>query len=79
MTHLGNRIDTLLRIVVDKKASDLHLAVGSPPIVRVDGDLQRLKWRTLTEDDFESLISPIAPVSAFTWLAPSSASVVGWP
>ena len=56
-----NRIDTLLRIVVDKKASDLHLAVGSPPLVRVDGDLQRLKWRTLTEEEYESLIGPIAP------------------
>ena len=62
MTGRGaNRIDTLLRIVVDKKASDLHLAVGSPPIVRVDGDLQRLKWRTLTEEEYEKLIAPIAP------------------
>jgi len=57
----ANRIDTLLRIVVDKQASDIHLTVGSPPMVRVDGDLQRLKWRTLTEKDYESLIAPIAP------------------
>ena len=56
-----NRIDTLLRIVVEKNASDLHLAVGSPPMVRVDGDLSRLKWRTLTEEEFESLVGPIAP------------------
>jgi twitching motility protein PilT len=61
-THAGvNRVDKLLRIMVDKKASDLHLAVGSPPMVRVDGDLERLKWRTLTEEEFESLIVPIAP------------------
>jgi twitching motility protein PilT len=60
--HAGvNRVDKLLRIMVDKKASDLHLAVGSPPLVRVDGDLQRLKWRTLTEEEFENLIVPIAP------------------
>jgi twitching motility protein PilT len=60
--HAGvNRIDKLLRIMVDKKASDLHLAVGSPPMVRVDGDLERLKWRTLTEEEYESLIVPIAP------------------
>ncbi len=56
-----NRIDKLLRIVVDKKASDLHLAVGSPPMIRVDGDLERLKWRTLTEEEYESLLVPIAP------------------
>jgi twitching motility protein PilT len=60
-----NRIDALLRIVVDRKASDLHLAVGSPPMVRVDGDLLRLKWRTVTEEDFESLIGPIAPKRPF--------------
>ena len=60
--HAGvNRVDKLLRIMVDKKASDLHLAVGSPPMVRVDGDLERLKWRTLTEEEFESLLVPIAP------------------
>jgi twitching motility protein PilT len=60
--HAGvNRVDKLLRIMVDKKASDLHLAVGSPPMVRVDGDLQRLKWRTLTEEEFESLLVPISP------------------
>jgi twitching motility protein PilT len=61
----ANRIDTLLRIVVDKQASDIHLTVGSPPMVRVDGDLQRLKWRTLTEKDYESLIAPIAPEKLF--------------
>ena len=61
----ANRIDTLLRIVVDKKASDLHLAVGSPPMVRVDGDLERLKWRTLTEEEYESLVAPIAPEKPF--------------
>ena len=61
----ANRIDTLLRIVVDKKASDLHLAVGSPPMIRVDGDLERLKWRTLTEEEYESLIGPIAPEKPF--------------
>ena len=60
--HAGvNRIDKLLRIMVDKKASDLHLAVGSPPLVRVDGDLERLKWRTLTEEEYEGLLVPIAP------------------
>jgi twitching motility protein PilT len=61
----ANRIDTLLRIVVDKKASDLHLSVGSPPMVRVDGDLMKLKWRTLTEEEYESLVAPIAPEKPF--------------
>lgn len=35
-------IDDLLRRVVESGASDLHIKVGSPPVIRVDGDLRRL-------------------------------------
>lgn len=35
-------IDDLLRGVVQTGASDLHLKVGSPPVLRVDGELRRL-------------------------------------
>jgi twitching motility protein PilT len=61
LTIGGNRLDALLRIVLEKKASDLHLAVGGPPTIRIDGKLERLKWRSLTERDFEDLFLPIAP------------------
>ncbi len=62
-THasMGRRIDSLLRVFLEKRASDLHLSVGSPPVVRVDGDIQRLRWRALTEADFENLVQPITP------------------
>ena len=32
------QIDRLLETVVKKKASDLHLAVGKPPVLRMHGD-----------------------------------------
>lgn len=32
-------IDDLLRIVVERDASDLHLKVGSPPVLRINGEL----------------------------------------
>jgi twitching motility protein PilT len=35
----GVHVDELLELTVEKKASDLHLAVGVPPILRVDGEL----------------------------------------
>lgn len=57
----GRRIDILLRGVVEKKASDLHLAVGSPPMMRVDGEMERVHWRSVTESDFENLVFPITP------------------
>ena len=59
------KIENLLRLVLERKASDLHLAVGSPPMIRVDGDIERVKWRSLTEVDFESLVGSIAP--AIPW------------
>lgn len=40
-------IDDFLRIVVEKGASDLHLCVGVPPIIRVDGDLFPLNYEKL--------------------------------
>jgi len=32
-------IDDLLRVVVEREASDLHLKAGSPPVLRIDGEL----------------------------------------
>ena len=42
MTHTHTSIDELLAKVVEHDASDLHLAVGSPPMMRVHGQLERL-------------------------------------
>ncbi len=55
------RIENLLRVVLERKASDLHLAVGSPPMIRVDGSIERVKWRSLTETDYENLLGSITP------------------
>ena len=38
-------IDQLLRDAVNRGASDIHLKVGSPPVIRVDGELRRLDGR----------------------------------
>lgn len=40
----------LLEDMVKMDASDLHLTVGSPPVVRVDGKLVRMAYDTLTPD-----------------------------
>lgn len=36
---MGYDIDSLLRETMAKKASDIHLTVGSPPVFRIDGEL----------------------------------------
>src|SRR6185295_15131634 len=54
-------IDKLLHAVVKQGASDLHIAVGQPPVVRLDGHLQRLKTKVLEPTDTVGLMKSIAP------------------
>jgi twitching motility protein PilT len=45
-------INDLLKIAVERKASDLHLKVGSHPVIRIDGDLQPLaELKRLMQED----------------------------
>ena len=45
-------INDLLKIAVERKASDLHLKVGSHPVIRVDGDLMTLpELKRLMQED----------------------------
>lgn len=49
-------ITQLLAFSLQNKASDLHLSTGNPPIVRVDGELRRLKAESLTSEAIQSMI-----------------------
>jgi twitching motility protein PilT len=49
----------LFRLVMDMQASDLHLKVGQPPMMRLRGDIRRTEFRPLTQDDMEKLFLPI--------------------
>ena len=54
------RIEILLEEVIKKKASDLHLQVGLPPMLRVDGALMPVpSTESLTEESIEALIFAI--------------------
>lgn len=50
------QIDQFLKVLVQNGGSDLHLSTGSPPVMRVHGHMQRLKFRELTPKDLETLI-----------------------
>ncbi|MBC7328930.1 type IV pilus twitching motility protein PilT [bacterium] len=52
-------IDDLLRIVVEKGASDLHLVVGVPPIIRVDGKLIPTPYERVKPSQAQRLIYDI--------------------
>lgn len=54
------RIEILLEDVVRKKASDLHLQVGLPPMLRVDGGLTQMQgFDPLTPENVEALVFAI--------------------
>jgi twitching motility protein PilT len=49
-------ITELLKFTLDNKGSDLHLAGSNQPIVRIDGDLQRIKTDVLTADSIRAML-----------------------
>ncbi len=52
-------IEELLELATYKKASDLHISAGLPPVIRVDGRLIRVDQQVLSPDDVESLVFPM--------------------
>jgi len=54
-------IDKLLQTVVNRKASDLHITVGQPPVLRIDGRMKKLETKVLEPEDTVALMKSIAP------------------
>ena len=53
------RIDAFLKLGVAQGCSDLHLAVGVPPMLRMYGDLVPIKFRDLGDTELESYITEV--------------------
>ena len=57
-------LNNLLRSVVDAGASDVHLKVGRPPIVRRDGELEPLQgWPVLDQPELEEVLALVGASS----------------
>lgn len=52
-------IDDLFRLMLEQKASDLHLTSGAPPFLRVHGNMTPLNYRSLSNQDVQGLIFEI--------------------
>ena len=55
------KIDAFFKLMHDQGASDLHLVAGSQPILRVNGDLERVKYKTMGDDELKAILYEIAP------------------
>lgn len=52
-------IDELFKIMVEQKASDLHITSGAPPYLRLHGNMVPLNYRELSNQDVQGLIFEI--------------------
>ncbi len=55
------RIDALFNLMFEQKASDLHLSSGNPPILRINGELTRVDYPPLEDDQLKIMLYEIAP------------------
>lgn len=53
------RIDSFLKLGLAQGCSDIHLAVGVPPMLRMFGDLLPIKFRELSDTELETYVNEI--------------------
>ena len=53
------RIDAFLQLGREQGCSDIHLAVGMPPVLRLHGELTPVRYRDLDHDELERLLDEI--------------------
>ncbi len=55
------KIDAFFKLMNDQGASDLHLAAGQQPALRIRGEIERVKYKALSNDDLRGMIYEITP------------------
>lgn len=55
------KIDAFFQLMHDQGASDLHLVTGQQPALRIRGDIERIKYNVLDNDELKAMLYEIAP------------------
>ena len=55
------QIDKFLHFLIERRGSDLHLVTDSPPILRIDGELQKMKLPPMDANQVKTLVYEIMP------------------
>jgi len=55
------KLDAFFKLMFDTGASDLHIVAGQPPILRVHGELERIKYDPLDDEHLRQMLYEIAP------------------
>jgi twitching motility protein PilT len=54
------KIDAFFKLMHEQNASDLHLMAGQPPALRIHGDIERVKYKNLENDELRAMLYEIA-------------------
>ena len=55
------KIDAFFKLMNEEGASDLHLIAGERPMLRITGDIERVKYKVLDNDDLRTMLYEITP------------------
>jgi len=55
------KIDAFFKLMNEQGASDLHLVAGQPPVLRIVGEMERVKYKVLDNDELKVMLYEIAP------------------
>jgi twitching motility protein PilT len=55
------KIDAFFKLMADQGASDLHMVSGQQPILRIHGEMERVKYKTLESEELKSMLYEICP------------------
>jgi twitching motility protein PilT len=58
---MPQKIDRFLKLMTDRGASDFHMTVGRPPMLRASGSIEPIRYRMLSATDWNELVQPITP------------------
>ncbi len=59
MTNEPLKLDTLFSVATKHNASDLHIKVGKPPLLRIGGTVRALEIQALSTEDTERMLFPL--------------------
>ena len=55
------QIDAFFKLMNDEGASDLHMIAGQQPVLRIRGDMERVKFKTLEDEALKTMLYEICP------------------
>ena len=55
------KIDAFFKLMKEQSASDLHLMSGQQPSLRIRGDLERIKYKVLEDEELRAMLYEITP------------------